>query len=648
MQRNHHIQRNSYFAFVLIVVAIVSHGGTIRVAHPEMYATEAYPLVCGRDYWTFLSAESLTCGQSKEPLAQLPLFTDSATVYTAADAAYKDDRPVPQLTNEFGRTRHHLEAIERHHKQGKPFAIVISNRRNRKVILASKPELDIVDYRRWKAAHPDFFVFRSTGEMVNDLGKLVRQAADDSRWAKYKNGDRYVTTKAVEDLYQTEVDLHFGDASACIGFRGFGYSADFIAAANGARAIVGETTGTAARGGGEWRWNVSPMFLRGAGRQFGIPWMWYVALFVNGYSADGMWQNESWPKVLNAKKGGKWATDGGISASLYRRVNYFAYLTGANALEPEGWNSWGLQREESGRIVLSAHGESLREIHDFAAAHPDRGLPYCPVAILVPYNQGYSALGGVPYRWYPSEYRAGDNLVDGIFFTLMPGRDQDAAFRRGEEGFLRNSPFAQMYDVMVPDSPQSEDAFVRALSRYPVAILTGEYPNPEMLRPKLKRYLKAGGTLIVPKALSAAVPRGYSGKGRVIVSSSKWMTPEFTKDSLADTLVGKMQFPELKALFAALEGQLFPVKIKGNVLYGLNRSKDHDWIWCINNRGVTQFTDTFEKIDPTASETVTVDLRGQSVRSIVEIITGNAVAVEKGMFSFTIPAGGIAVFEVVK
>ena len=622
--------------------------GTLRVAHPEMYAPEDYPLVCGRDYWTYLSAEDLTCGLSTEPLAQLPLFTDSAIVYTAADVAHKDDCPMPRLTDEFGRTKHHLAAIDRRNKPGRPFVIVISNRRNRKTIYAPLPALDIADYKAWKMRHPDFFVFRSTGEIVNDFGKLVRHAPSDSRWAKYKNGDRYVSTKGVEDLYQTEVSLHYGDASACIGFRGFGYSADFIAAANGARAIVGETTGTAGRNGGEWRWNISPMFLRGAGRQFGIPWMWYVALFVNGYRADGTWQNEGWPRMNNPPKG-RAATDGGISVSLFRRVNYFAYLAGANALEPEGWNSWGLRRDESGRLALTAYGEAMREIHDFTAAHPDRGLPYCPVAVLVPYNQGYASVGGVPYRSHSGNYHAGDNLVDGVFFTLMPGRDQDAALRRGEEGFLRNSPFAQMYDVMVPDSPQSDDTFLRALSRYPVAILTGEYPDVASLRPKLARYLSAGGTLVVPKALVEAVPTDVGAwDGRVVVSSSEWMTPLFTNDSLADTLAGRLQFPELKSLFTSLENQLFPVRVTGDVLYGLNRAKNHDWIWCINNRGVTQFTDTLEKVDPSASETVVVDLCGREVSTVVELVTGKIVTVKAGKFSFIVPSGGIAIFEVAR
>ena len=89
-------------------------------------------------------------------------------------------------------------------------------------------------------------------ERDNEISDLRRELE------KYKNGDRYVMTAAVEDYYRTEVALHFGDESACIGFRGCNYSADFVTASLGARAIVGETTGTAGMKSGDIQVHVIP------------------------------------------------------------------------------------------------------------------------------------------------------------------------------------------------------------------------------------------------------------------------------------------------------------------------------------------------------------------------------------------------------
>lgn len=48
------------------------------------------------------------------------------------------------------------------------------------------------------------------------------------------------------------------------------------------------------------------------------------------------------------------------------------------------------------------------------------------------------------------------------------------------------------------------------------------------------------------------------------------------------------------------------------------------------------------------SETVVVDLCGREVSAVAELVTGKIVAVKAGKFTFMVPPGGTAIFEVAR
>jgi hypothetical protein len=48
--------------------------------------------------------------------------------------------------------------------------------------------------------------------------------------------------------------------------------------------VFSETTNT-----GNYRHQVSMVSVRGAARQSGKPWAWYIATFYNGYDRQGEW-----------------------------------------------------------------------------------------------------------------------------------------------------------------------------------------------------------------------------------------------------------------------------------------------------------------------------------------------------------------------
>lgn len=60
---------------------------------------------------------------------------------------------------------------------------------------------------------------------------------------------------------------------------------------------------------------------------------------------------------------------------------------------------------------------------------------------------------------------------------------------------------------------------------------------------------------------------------------------------------------------------------------------------------MTKFADTFERVDPSAAETVVFDVSKLKCGTAAEIVRGGKVAFDGMTLSFAIPAGDVAVFE---
>ena len=65
-----------------------------------------------------------------------------------------------------------------------------------------------------------------------------------------------------------------------------------------------------------------------------------------------------------------------------------------------------------------------------------------------------------------------------------------------------------------------------------------------------------------------------------------------------------------------------------------------------NNKGVRKFADTFETIDHSKDTVVEVEFTKTAVAPVTELMSGRRVEVKGGKFTFAIPAGDFAVFEI--
>ncbi len=113
----------------------------------------------------------------------------------------------------------------------------------------------------------------------------------------------------------------------------------------------------------------------------------------------------------------------------------------------------------------------------------------------------------------------------------------------------------------------------------------------------------------------------------------------------ADTEFGRVAFSFNEYFLKRFQDELYPVKVTGDCQYGINRTPSGWWLWVLNNRGVSKFIDTFEKVDESCASRVRVDFRTVAAKSCVELQSGERIALSGNGFDATIPAGGIRIFE---
>ena len=458
-----------------------------------------------------------------------------------------------------------------------------------------------------------------------------------------------------------------------------------------------------------YRHRVSLFFTRGANRQYGKSWAWYVALFYNGYDDNGNYKTNSFPDYLSGKKSmvdkGDSGPGYGMSCSLYMRDLYLAYLSGAGFVESEGWHSTNCQAKNGdGKLwELSPLGKVWEDWFEFTRRNPDRGVPYTPVALLVPFAQGYPMYGGRP--WGTLKYERPDWMVDAFMFTIAP---YSPVTKDGDEGALSNSPHGDIYDVVAPDTP-GQPVSLAVLDSYKVAALLGDYPWNEALAGRLMEYVENGGTLLINvKQLGKHFPISFAGvertnsdkpvgnmvssqldggkftltepydceavnlkgarplmtdsagnvlacsnaygKGRVIVATVDCMVPKNGDDKnvyFMDSMVYRKKFPFVEHFLKAFTRETLPLEVKGDIEYGLNKLSDGWLLYLINNKGVTKFTNKAQTLDLSKTAKVEVSLKDIKVSRISELRERIEIPLDAigNSFAVEVPPGGVRVIK---
>ena len=423
------------------------------------------------------------------------------------------------------------------YKPGYPKMIVLPSKRN--VLAMSGPiDLDRADYEAFVKSHPEVFAFMTAAEADNEakcLAGRIRGLPDGPKkrqlqadWPETTPRSRPELFALVKKWFDRRLALYYGDLSRAAGERCV-FSLEHAMADWGVSLVMLETTGQCHDN--DPRWDVAGMFCRGAARQFDIPWAWFIAIISSGYPKDlSVFSSSSccWNQTRKVPR--FWRPEGGLSRSVLNRLQYYAYLNGANFEHYEGGESFRTFASRPGPEELTDRGRDVEAFHAFTRAHPDRGATYAHCAILTPVDLMYTEFGGVcgggniPYS--PSDY-----MIDGVFFTLVPppSLNHEKLARTGvESNYLHNTEFAMSYDVLCPDAKRKE-FFARAVAKYPVACLAGEYADGAEIAAPLEKYVEEGGTLVINAIHLKRFHTGFAGvewDGRSVVPCGRRATDE--------------------------------------------------------------------------------------------------------------------------
>ena len=230
-------------------------------------------------------------------------------------------------------------------------------------------------------------------------------------------------------------------------------------------------------------------FIRGAGKQYGIPWFGNASVF-------NRW---GW-KVYGTAEGERGPTKG-TSLSLLKRLIYSHILYNSIFV---GFESGWFEGDK-----LSPIGRIQQAAQKWVNQNGQPGVMIVPVGVLADFNAGWSfprhLYTGAVYRvWGNLPYAPGDYLTDGVLDMLYPGY-QDSSYFHDESGFIAPTPYGDSADCLL------SDAEVWVLNRYPLLVVAGGLSGGTEIRDKLQAYVESGGHLIITAGNLGRLPGGIAG-----------------------------------------------------------------------------------------------------------------------------------------
>jgi hypothetical protein len=232
-------------------------------------------------------------------------------------------------------------------------------------------------------------------------------------------------------------------------------------------------------------------FIRGAGKQYGVPW----------FGNASVWNRFGWKNYAGITTDGGGDIEG-TSLSLLKRLIYSHLMYDCVAV---GFESSFLDNKEA----LSPIGKIQQSAVKWVKEHGDPGSLYTPVAVMVDFFSGWSfprhLYSGNIYRvWGNLPYEEGDYLTDGILDLFYPGY-QDASYFHDETGFIAPTPYGDAADCLLSDSP------LWLLKQYPVLVIGDQLQGGHEIKDKLEKYVESGGHLVITAGSLVNMPGGLSG-----------------------------------------------------------------------------------------------------------------------------------------
>ena len=388
-------------------------------------------------------------------------------------------------------------------------------------------------------------------------------------------------------------------------------------------------------------------FARGAARQYGRNWLWYFgASFgdaIRTFTAEGKYDLAL--EGLNVENRNDKV---GPSLAHIRRTLLNAYLQGAGYFFPEqGYNLFGPDGK------LNPMGWSYDEMLRLATRHPDRGVTYTPVAVLLDHAHGWDKYDYTGMHiWGRQTLQRPDRMIDGFFnvaYFPFPRNEGDPVNDLNVP--WPNGYFGDIFDILVT-SPTRTDA----VNAYPVVFCVGDTRLDAKWVEALKAYVRNGGTLVINVEQAAAgmdeaflgaklsktwkedsavecQPDGQKLAGTVFpyllvapTAEAKVIARTAGGDPVAVVnKVGKGQVvlttpsyllghdgvptPYLARLLLQVTSGLLPVEVTGNCQHFVNLHPKGYVVVLSNNEGIAKLSHSAAVMDAGKASTVTLRLR---------------------------------------
>ncbi len=315
-------------------------------------------------------------------------------------------------------------------------------------------------------------------------------------------------------------------------------------------------------------------FIRGAGKQYGVPWFGNASIYNRwGFKTYGS---------SGRSDGYEHGPTKGTSLSLMKRLLYSHIFYNSVAVGFE--NGWF----DGDR--LSPIGTIQQTAQRWIRANGQPGVMHTPVALLVDFTAGWTfprhLYSDKVYRvWGNLPYEPGDFLTDAVLDLLYPGY-QDSSYFHDESGFIAPTPYGDFADCLLSDAPGW------LFERYPVVVLAGALRGGLELRDKLQAYVERGGHLVLTAGNLARLPGGVAGhtgiaadlsvrvgKGRLTAFASEYgidLQPDSERKS---PIRSEVDQPLPK-----------PYKLRPEVRKGLEEILTHQALFALSDRELSLIT----------------------------------------------------------
>ena len=389
-------------------------------------------------------------------------------------------------------------------------------------------------------------------------------------------------------------------------------------------------------------------FQRGAARMFRLPTFgdvsqWYsgtVPEFIAGvdeFTAVPFDRDEVLRKI---GQGGTGIHNGGHSSSSHARMWYVCWLSGITVVCPEACQAtffahtvehrkahpktWGHLGgyDENTRVELSPYGVRAKKFYAITQKHPEIGIPYTPIAVLLDKYSGFfgfHANTGMP--WGILQPTEGDRQAFDFLNAAFPNTMRLGGTPEHER--LVASACGDTIDVLVTGVRND------LLRMYPAVIVLGDHEFLPETVATLEEFLRGGGTLYLTRSHAAQ------------------LGPAFAKLQAA----GKVQIYDNSGsagrtrLLEHLRDTYVPVAVSGKMEYLVNRTPTGWVVGLVNNEGVTKDFLGPTKIDRTKDQRVSVKIRVGKVRSAAEWYDDKALRVNDNAVTLDVPAGEVRIVE---